>query len=221
MNNKPIIAIENIAKTIGDEIIFENVSFEVKKHEFVSLKGPSGCGKTTFLRILSGLTPATSGKIFLKGKLANSPNILIPPNLSGMNLLFQDLALWPHMTGYKQLKFVWESTKTGPLKDRIKKICRDIGFPQNLLSKYPSQLSRGQQQRLAIVRTLIAQPEIILLDEPLTALDQDLRRQFITFLKRLKKEKTTTVFIVSHDLMVNVIDFDNELFYKDHTFQQI
>ena len=220
MTNKPAIKIEDLAKTNGKEIIFENVSFEIKKHEFISIKGPSGCGKTTFLRILSGLTTPTSGKIFIDGGLANSPQILIPPHQRGMNLLFQDLALWPHMTGYEQLKFVWESTKKTTLKDRIEKVCHDIGLPENLLSKYPSQLSRGEQQRLAIARTIIAQPEVILLDEPLTALDQNLRTQFITFLKQLKKEKTMTVLIVSHDLMIDVIDFDRELFYKDHTFQE-
>ena len=220
MTNKPAIKIEDLAKTNGKEIIFENVSFEIKKHEFISIKGPSGCGKTTFLRILSGLTTPTSGKIFIDGRLANTPTILIPANLRGMNLLFQDLALWPHMTGYEQLKFVWESTKKAILKDRVEKVCYDIGLPDNLLSKYPSQLSRGEQQRLAIARTIIAQPEVILLDEPLTALDQNLRTQFITFLKQLKKEKTMTVLIVSHDLMIDVIDFDRELFYKDHTFQE-
>src|SRR3989338_6312498 len=218
MDNETIIKIEDIAKTNGKEIIFKNVSFEIKKHEFISLKGPSGCGKTTFLRILSGLTAPTDGKIFIKSKLANSPQIIMPPSDRGINLLFQDLALWPHMTGYEQLKFVWESTKKAILKDRVEKVCYDIGLPDNLLSKYPSQLSRGEQQRLAIARTIIAQPEVILLDEPLTALDQNLRTQFITFLKQLKKEKTMTVLIVSHDLMIDVIDFDRELFYKDHAF---
>jgi len=220
MTNKPAIKIENLSKSNGKEIIFENVSFEIYKHEFISIKGPSGCGKTTFLRILSGLTTPTSGKIFIDGGLANSPQILIPPHQRGMNLLFQDLALWPHMTGYEQLKFVWESTKKTTLKDRIEKVCHDIGLPENLLSKYPSQLSRGEQQRLAIARTIIAQPEVILLDEPLTALDQNLRTQFITFLKQLKKEKTMTVLIVSHDLMTDVIVFDRELFYKNHAFQE-
>ena len=220
MTNKPTIKIENLAKRNGKEIIFQNVSFAVNQHEFVSFKGPSGCGKTTFLRILCGLTTPTGGKIFINGSLANSPQILIPPQQRGMNLLFQDLALWPHLTGYEQLKFVWESTKKATLKERIEKVCQDIGLPGNLLSKYPSQLSRGQQQRLAIARTIIAQPEVILLDEPLTALDQNLRAQFILFPKQLKKEKTMTVFIVSHDLMTDVIGFDRELFYQDQTFRE-
>ncbi|OGK09424.1 hypothetical protein A2767_05250 [Candidatus Roizmanbacteria bacterium RIFCSPHIGHO2_01_FULL_35_10] len=219
MTNNPIIKIEELTKKDGKEIIFENVSFEIKKHQFVSLKGPSGCGKTTFLRILSGLMPPSSGKIFIKGVLANSPQILIPPHERVMNLLFQDLALWPHMTGYEQLKFVWESSKKGILKNRILKVCNDISLPNNLLTKYPSQLSRGEQQRLAIARTLIAQPEIILLDEPLTALDQDLRTQFITFLKNLKKERTMTVILVSHDLMTDLLDFDKVLLYQNNTFK--
>ena len=220
MDNETIIKIEDIAKTNGKEIIFKNVSFEIKKHEFISLKGPSGCGKTTFLRILSGLTAPTDGKIFIKSKLANSPQIIMPPSDRGINLLFQDLALWPHMTGYEQLKFVWESTKKASLEDRIEKVCHDIGLPKNLLSKYPSKLSRGEQQRLAIARTLISQPAVILFDEPLTALDQELRSQFTAFLRRLKKERTTTVLIVSHDLMTNMIDYDKELFYQEQTFHQ-
>src|SRR3989338_3334128 len=218
MINKPLVKIQNLSKKDGNSLIFENVSFEINRFEFISLKGPSGCGKTTFLRILAGLIPPTGGKIFINGQTANSPQILIPSHQRGMNLLFQDLALWPHLTGFEQLKFVWESTKKAILKDRVEKVCYDIGLPDNLLSKYPSQLSRGEPQRLAIARTIMAQPEVILLDEPLTALDQNLRTQFITFLKQLKKEKTMTVLIVSHDLMIDVIDFDRELFYKDHAF---
>lgn len=221
MNKKPIIKVENISKTNGKETIFENVSFEINEHEFVSLKGPSGCGKTTFMRILSGLIEPTRGKIYLNGHLANSPKILIPSYQREMSLLFQELALWPHMTGYEQLKFVWESTKKATLKDRLELVCDDIGLPKNLLSKYPSQLSRGEQQRLAIARTLIAKPQTILLDEPLTALDQELRAQFITFLRRLKKEKTMTVIIVSHDLMTDVIEYDKELLYKGNTFCEV
>lgn len=220
MTDQPFIKIENIAKTNGGETVLENVSFTIKKNQFVSIKGPSGCGKTTLLRILSGLTAPTGGKIYINGQLANSPQIIIPPHKRSMNLLFQDLALWPHLTGFEQLEFVWESSEKGSMQDRISKLCRDIGLPEILLQKYPSRLSRGEQQRLAIARTLIAQPEVILLDEPLTALDQELRVQFIAFLKKLKKERTVTALIVSHDLMTDVIDFDRELLYKDHTFRE-
>lgn len=221
MTAKPLIKIQNLSKKDGNSLIFENVSFEINRYEFISLKGPSGCGKTTFLRILAGLIPPTGGKILINGLTANSPHILIPPHQRGMNLLFQDLALWPHLTGFEQLKFVWESTKKGNLDERINKVCADIGFPEKLLPKYPSQLSRGEQQRLALARTLIAQPEVVLLDEPLTALDQELRSQFITYLKKRKKEKTMTVIIVSHDLMTNVVKYDRELIYKKYTFQEI
>ena len=221
MINKPLIKIQNLSKKEGGALIFENVSFEINRFEFISLKGPSGCGKTTFLRILAGLIPPTGGKIFINGQTANSPDIIIPPHQRGMNLLFQDLALWPHLTGFAQLKFVWQSTEKGSLKERINKVCTDTGFPKNLLSKYPSQLSRGEQQRLALARTLIAQPELILLDEPLTALDQELRSQFINYLKKQKKEKTMTVIIVSHDLMTNVLKYDKELIYINNTFKEI
>ena len=221
MINKPLVKIQNLSKKEGGALIFEKVSFEINRFEFISLKGPSGCGKTTFLRILAGLIPPTGGKIFINGQTANSPQILIPSHQRGMNLLFQDLALWPHLTGFEQLKFVWESTKKGNLDERINKVCTDIGFPENLLPKYPSQLSRGEQQRLALARTLIAQSEVILLDEPLTALDQELRSQFIGYLKKQKREKTMTVIIVSHDLMTNAVKFDKELIYKKYTFQEI
>lgn len=218
MKKKPIIKVENISKTNGKDVIFENVSFEINEHQFVSLKGPSGCGKTTFMRILSGLIEPTGGRVYLNGELASSPKILIPPHKREMSLLFQELALWPHMTGHEQLKFVWESTEKETFKDQVEKVCDDIGLPSRLLSKYPSELSRGEQQRLAIARTLISEPAIILLDEPLTALDQELRTQFITFLRRLKKRKIMTAIIISHDLMTDGIEYDKEVSHRKNTF---
>lgn len=221
MNENKIIETENIAKIIDNTLIFDKISFTVWENEFVCLKGPSGCGKTTLLRILSGLIAPTSGKIYLFNKLANSPNVLMPPHKRQISLLFQDLALWPHMSGLEQLKFVWESNKYKSFSQALAELCWEIGFPQKLLSKYPAHLSRGENQRLAIVRSLISHPKILLLDEPMTALDQKLRSRLIKFLKKLKKEKSTTVILVSHDLMTDMLEYDQDFVFKNGSFLKI
>lgn len=221
INSKPLIVLKQITKKLNGNILFEDVSLMVNEHEFVALKGPSGCGKTTLLRLISGLDEPSSGSIRINGLLANSPGIIIPPYRRDINFLFQDLALWPHLTGYAQLKFVWESTSKGVFKERVNELCADIGLTPGLLSRYPFELSRGEQQRLAIIRTVIAKHRILFFDEPLTALDQDLRKQFLRFLERLKKQRSTTVLLVSHDLMTDLIKYDRVIRFKNRTFREV
>lgn len=220
MDKQPLITVEKLSQKNREALLFAHVSFNVFPREFVSLKGPSGCGKTTLLRILAGLLTPTSGKVFIQGKLANAPQCIIPPHARHISLLFQDLALWPHMKGIDQLKFVWESAEKNDFEKQADAVCSAVSFPTSLLKLYPSQLSRGEQQRLALARALIAKPQILLLDEPLTALDQQLRKQFVAFLQKIKQDKQMTVIIVSHDLMTDVIGFDREILYEKTTFRE-
>jgi spermidine/putrescine transport system ATP-binding protein len=216
--NNTIIKLEGISISRLHQIILSDISISIRKNEFISLKGPSGCGKTTLLLTISGLEIPDKGRIFINNQLANDPQIILPPYQRDMNLLFQDLALWPHLTGYEQLEFVWESTKIGSFSNRVTEISREIGLAKNLLNKYPSQLSRGEQQRLAIVRTFVAGQGIILLDEPMTALDYNLRQQFLNFLNKVRKMRSATVIIVSHDLMTDSIGYDQEFTFKNKSF---
>lgn len=215
----PIIRVEKIGKTVGTQTVLLDVTFQIFPREFVCLKGPSGCGKTTMLRILAGLTAPDHGTIFIRGIPANTPRIVLPPHKRMMGFLFQNLSLWPHMTGREQLRFVWESTRTGDWDDRMETVCQEVGFPVSLLSKYPAQLSRGEQQRVAIARTVIHLPDILLLDEPFTALDQELRSRFSQFLKKLNHDYKITMIVVSHDLVAQMVRPDREIVYKDHTFR--
>src|SRR3989338_999234 len=153
MNSTYIINVKNLSMERYGKRIFEKVSFSIKKNEFVSLKGPSGCGKTTLLRILTGLTTPTKGVIRINGIVANDPEIVLQPYERKISLLFQDLALWPHMKGIEQLEFVWQCVKISNFINRVNAVCKTIGLPSDLLNKYPHELSRGEQQRLAIVRT--------------------------------------------------------------------
>lgn len=220
MNKIPILRLENVTAKIGKDLIFKSVSFNVKEFDFVSIKGPSGCGKTTLLRILVGLTKPVEGKIYIDKKLANNPHILIPAYKRQMSILFQDLALWPHMKGEEQLRFVWESTKVGNFSSQVHEICKEIGLPENLLSKYPGELSGGEKQRLAIARTMIANPRVVLLDEPLTALDYNLRELFLRYMKKVRRMRIMTVLIVSHDLTLDMIEVDQVIQYKDGSFRE-
>ncbi len=218
MDKNNAFLIENLKLRLGQETVLDSVSLSMCAGEFVSLKGPSGCGKSTLLMALAGLIEPLSGRITINGMVANDPKIILPPHKRRLNLLFQNLALWPHMTGYEQLKFVWESNRSGDLDKKISFLCGEIGLPENLLNKYPYELSRGQEQRLAIARTFIGNHKIILLDEPLTALDGKLRTKFMEFLGKIKKTAQTTVVMVSHDLMTDTIKYDREYVYDNLSF---
>lgn len=221
MNKTPLIQVNDLRYNNGKEVLFDAVSLSIREHAFVSIKGPSGCGKTTLLRILTGLAKPTKGTIFIDGKLANDPAVLIPPHKRDMSLLFQDLALWPHMSGEEQLRFVWEAKKVGNFNEKVKEVCTSIGLPFSLLSKYPGELSGGEKQRLAIARTMIAYARIVLLDEPLTALDHNLRDLFLRYLKEIRRKRTTTVVIVSHDLFLDLIDVDQVITFANGTFLKL
>lgn len=187
-------------------MIFEDLSVSIEAHTYTMFKGPSGIGKTTLLRLIAGLETAQKGEITLFGKVASAPNILLPPSERSIGMLFQDLALWPHMTGKEQLEFVWKAQHpTEELHDRLDEISQDIGLSSEIIGRYPHQLSRGQQQRIAIARAVIHKPRVLLLDEPLTALDQELRTQFANFLKKLMRQQETTIVMVSHDLLPNIL----------------
>ncbi|NTV31006.1 ABC transporter ATP-binding protein [candidate division WWE3 bacterium] len=215
--SKNAISIKNLTYEINGTTILQGASIDIGEKELVSIKGPSGCGKTTLLSIIAGLTTPQSGEISIFNQKANTPHIVLPPYKRSIGLLFQDLALWPHMSGYDQLKYVFESTSnsSNDFERRMSETCERIGLPKELLEKRPSQLSRGQQQRLAIARAVIHHPKILLLDEPLTALDQDLRQQFATFLATLKNEAQTTIVIVSHDLLPDIVKPDHEYLYSN------
>lgn len=220
---KPIIEVDHLSKVYPPNTsVFSNLNFKINKNTLTIIKGPSGCGKSTLLRIIAGLDTATEGTVYIDGEKATSKNeIKIPPYNRTIGFLFQDLALWPHMTGSQQLEFVWSCKYSSPAKypSVLNNLLHEVGIANNLLSRYPHQLSRGQQQRLAIVRTLIASPQIVLLDEPFTGLDQDLRGLFIKLIQKLRAKPGTTILLVTHDLFLDLISPDLLLSYRKGTFE--
>lgn len=187
---------ENVTKSFDSTTVIDDVSFSIKKGEFFSLLGPSGCGKTTLLRLVAGFEQPDSGKILLNGKDISQ----LPPNKRPVNTVFQHYSLFPHLD-------VWENIAFGL---KIAKCSRDVieAEVENMLNliqlhghehKMPHELSGGQKQRVAIARALINKPQVLLLDEPLAALDLKLRQKMLLELDRIHHEVGITFIFVTHD----------------------
>ncbi len=193
---QPYVAIQGVTKSFGDFVAVDNVSVDIYKGEFFSLLGPSGCGKTTLLRMLAGFEQLTSGRIMLEGE-DMSP---VPPHQRPVNMMFQSYALFPHMNVEKNIGF-------GLRQDKVAKaeIARRVGEMLELVQldrfarRKPHQLSGGQRQRVALARCLVKKPKMLLLDEPLGALDKKLRQQTQFELVNIQEELGITFVIVTHD----------------------
>jgi len=207
------IKVINLTKSYAGSLVLNKVNLHAADGEFILIRGSSGCGKTTLLKILAGLEPPDDGQIVLDNRIANQPEIVISAFDRQIGLLFQDLALWPHLTGREQLQLVLAQriSLDENVKVRIEAVCEQVQLPLRLLDRFPHQLSRGEQQRLAIARTIITQPQILLLDEPFTALDQPNRRSLLELMTNLKQSGDTTVIVVSHDLIMDEFDYHQTL----------
>ena len=182
----------------------QDVSFEVPKGKFFTLLGPSGCGKTTTLRSIAGLERPTSGDIEANGRVVYSSgkNLFVPPNRRNFGMVFQSYAIWPHMTVFSNASFPLEVRKDKPSKQQIRdKVMSVLAAVQldHLAERDATKLSGGQQQRLALARALVMEPELLLLDEPLSNLDAKLREAMRFELKRIQRENGLTTIYVTHD----------------------
>src|SRR5690554_6247677 len=193
----PLLSIKNINKYYGDSHILKDVSLDINDGEFLTLLGPSGCGKTTLLRCIAGLENIQSGDILLKGRSIKN----LAPNKRSVNTVFQNYALFPHMNVYDNVAYgprIKKSLKGEALEEKVAQVLELVqmtGFEKRM----PDQLSGGQMQRVAIARALINEPDILLLDEPLGALDLKLRKYMQTELAQLQKQTKTTFIYVTHD----------------------
>jgi ABC-type Fe3+/spermidine/putrescine transport system ATPase subunit len=195
------LAIVNVSKRFGSQQALNDVSLDVVAGEAVVILGPSGCGKTTLLRLIAGLDVPDSGEIWLAGVQVSDPRrALVPPHERGIGFVFQDLALWPHLTVQKNLDFVLESAKT-PRADRRARTHDVLTLVriEPLSSRYPHELSGGEQQRVALARALVGQPRLLLFDEPLSSLDAELRETLRAELARLQRALRVTTVYVTHD----------------------
>lgn len=190
------VTLRNVCKAYGDNLISKNVDLEIEDGEFVVFVGPSGCGKSTLLRCIAGLEDITSGDLFIGDKRMND----VPPSERGVGMVFQSYALYPHLNLYDNMSFGLKLAKANKdeIKRRVSKVA-DILQLTPLLDRKPKALSGGQRQRVAIGRTLVSQPAIFLLDEPLSNLDAALRVQMRIEIAKLHKQLGCTMIYVTHD----------------------
>lgn len=190
------VTIENLTKKFGDNIAVNNLSVTMESGKMIALLGPSGCGKSTILNMLSGILPVTSGRILFDDKDVTD----LPPEKRNIGLVFQNYALYPHMTVLENICFPLEIKKI-PKKARIaraKELAELVRIP-DLLHRKPGELSGGQQQRVAIARALAKDPQLLLLDEPLSNLDAKLRVEMREEILRIQRASNITTVFVTHD----------------------
>jgi putrescine transport system ATP-binding protein len=192
----PFIRFENITKRFGDFVAVKNLSLDIYEKEFFSLLGPSGCGKTTLMRMLAGFEEPTEGRILLQGKDISG----VPPYKRPTNMMFQSYALFPHMTVEKNIAFGLEQDNLpkGEIDTRVQEMLKLVKLEQ-FAKRKPSQLSGGQRQRVALARSLAKRPKVLLLDEPLGALDRKLREETQFELMDIQHTLGLTFLIVTHD----------------------
>lgn len=191
-----MVELRQVSKRFGSHEALKDASFSIKAGEFMTFLGPSGCGKTTCLRLISGFDTPTSGRIFIDGKDVTFD----PPYRRNVNQVFQNYALFPHLTIYENIAFGLLMKRIAPpdITRRVQRVLEMTALG-DFVNRKPAQLSGGQRQRVALARAIVCEPKVLLLDEPLSALDAKLRTQMRTELKQLQKKLGITFIYVTHD----------------------
>ncbi|MDR3231628.1 MAG: ABC transporter ATP-binding protein [Synergistaceae bacterium] len=214
-----IIRIEGVSKNYGNHRVHEELTLGVRRGECFTLLGPSGCGKTVLMRLIAGFEAPDSGKISIDGVVVSNPasGIDISPDARKIGMVFQDYAVWPHMTVFDNVAYPLKLAKKPQreLTDRVMETVALVGM-SGLEKRLPSELSGGQQQRVALARALVARPALLLLDEPLTNLDANLREEMRFEIKELQRKLETTVLYVTHDQEVALAISDRMAVMDEH-----
>ena len=218
MEKKKLIEFRNIVKSFDGQIILKGVNLDIYENEFVTLLGPSGCGKTTLLRILGGFLEADEGKVVFDGEDISQK----PPYKRELNTVFQKYALFPHLSVYENIAFGLKIKKMSKdvIEQKVMKMLKLIGL-EGYENKNTALLSGGQQQRVAIARALVNEPKVLLLDEPLAALDLKLRKEMQYELKRIQQEVGITFIFVTHDQEEALTMSDKIVVMKSGEIQQV
>ncbi|MGN1416101.1 MAG: ABC transporter ATP-binding protein [Oscillospiraceae bacterium] len=195
------IRLTGITKSFGNKTVIKPLELTINDGSFTTLLGPSGCGKTTLMRMISGLETPDSGEIYFDDRLifSSEKGVNISPEKRGLGFVFQDFALWPHMSVYENVAFGLRTAgKTSKLDEKVMTALRAVKLDE-YAKRFPNQLSGGQQQRVAFARAIVIEPQCILFDEPLSALDALLREQMRTELRELVTRLGITAVFVTHD----------------------
>ncbi len=216
------IDIQGLTKNFGAFRALRGIDIAVEEKEFVTFLGPSGCGKTTTLRILAGFLTPDGGSITVGGKVLSSPTTVVPPERRRMGMVFQNYAVWPHMSVLENVAFGlrYAQFDRREEKSRVDQILAAVGL-EGLEDRHPSQLSGGQQQRVALARSLVVEPSILLLDEPLSNLDAKLRERMRSELKSLQRRTGITFIYVTHDQAEAMALSDRIAVFHRGTVQQV
>jgi ABC-type Fe3+/spermidine/putrescine transport system ATPase subunit len=194
------LVLRNVSRTFGSHAAVQDFNLNLQEGELVSLLGPSGCGKTTTLRMIAGFITPTSGTIELDGKVISSPQSSLPPEKRQMSMIFQSYAIWPNMTVAQNVGYGLKLRKVdaAEARRRVDEILEVVRLGA-LRDRYPAELSGGQQQRVALARSIVVKPAVLLLDEPLSNLDANLREEMRFEIRRLHDEFRMTMVYVTHD----------------------
>jgi iron(III) transport system ATP-binding protein len=216
------ITLDGLTKVYGTHAAVDHINLHIKNGEFISLLGPSGCGKTTTLRMLAGFISPDDGQILVNDKVVSSRHKTIPPEKRNMSMLFQSYAIWPHKTVFENVAFGLQLRKIGKeeLRRRVNQALEVVRLSK-MADRYPSQLSGGQQQRVALARAVVIEPEILLMDEPLSNLDASLREEMRSEVRRLHDEIGITTVYVTHDQGEALVTSDRIVVMYDGNIQQV
>jgi len=194
----PVLELDGVSKSFGPECVIDDLSLAVGEGEIMTLLGPSGCGKTTTLRLVAGLERPDEGVVKLHGETVSGPDTHVPPENRGVGVVFQEFALFPHLTAGENVAFGLQDVPAADREARVAELLDLVGL-ESRADAYPDELSGGQQQRVALARALAPEPAVVLLDEPFSNLDVDLRVEMREEVRRILKTAGVTAVSVTHD----------------------
>ena len=194
------VNIQNVTKAFGDNVVLREFNATFRDGEFITLLGPSGCGKTTMRRIIAGVEKPTRGEVYIDGTLVSGGKTFVPPEKRGIGMVFQSYAVWPHMNVFDNVAYplTIRHVSKAEIKTSVERVLGIVHLSQ-YAERFPNQLSGGQQQRVALARALVAEPKLLLLDEPLSNLDAKLRESMRFEIKEIQRKLGITVVYVTHD----------------------
>lgn len=201
MDKQIIIRFDHVSKVYGEHVVLKDFSFEIARGEFITVIGSSGSGKTTMLKMINGLLMPTSGAVYVNGKDISKENQTLLRRRIGY--VIQGIGLFPHMSVRKNIAYVPEllgKRAKRQIGGRVEKLMKMVGLEEEMLDRYPAELSGGQRQRVGIARSLAANPEILLMDEPFGAVDEITRKMLQAEIGRIHKELEVTIVFITHDI---------------------